>query len=108
VDAPSALAIGWPAEPKIGSAQPSRTDTGLLCGAAVVGVGFALPPGAAEAMATDASLANTPEGLIEDVRWDRPLDIGMATIGVAIGAADGSAGGIAAVASVTRVDRKGG
>jgi hypothetical protein len=36
------------------------------------------------------------------------LDIGMATIGVAVVADDGSAGGIAAAASVAGVDRKGG
>jgi hypothetical protein len=42
---------------------------GILCGAAVVGVGLALPPGVAEAMPIDARLANTPDGLIEDVQW---------------------------------------
>jgi hypothetical protein len=42
---------------------------GILCGAAVVGVGLALPPGVAEAMPIDAGLANTPDGLIEDVQW---------------------------------------
>jgi hypothetical protein len=42
---------------------------GILRGAAVVGVGLALPFGAAEAMPVDASLANAPEGLIEDVQW---------------------------------------
>jgi hypothetical protein len=45
---------------------------GILCGAAVVGAGLALPPGAAEAMPIDASLANTLEGLIEDVQWGPP------------------------------------
>jgi hypothetical protein len=45
---------------------------GILCGAAVVGVGLALPSGAAEAMPVDASLANAPEGLIEDVQWGPP------------------------------------
>jgi hypothetical protein len=33
---------------------------GILCGAAVVGVGFALAPSGAEAMPIDASLANAP------------------------------------------------
>ena len=42
---------------------------GILCGAAVVGVGLALPPGVAEAMPIDAGFANTPDGLIEDVQW---------------------------------------
>jgi hypothetical protein len=42
---------------------------GILCGAAVVGVGLALPPGVAEAMPIDAGLANTPDGLIDDVQW---------------------------------------
>ena len=42
---------------------------GILCGAAVVGVGLTLPPGAAEAMPTDAGLANAPGGLIEDAQW---------------------------------------
>jgi hypothetical protein len=42
---------------------------GILCGAALVGVGLALPLGAAEAMPIDASLANGPEGLIEEVQW---------------------------------------
>jgi hypothetical protein len=37
-----------------------------------------------------------------------PLDIGMAIIGMAVGAADGSAGGIAAAASAAGVDGKGG
>jgi hypothetical protein len=37
-----------------------------------------------------------------------PLDIGMAIIGVAVAAADGSAGGIAAAASAAGVDGKGG
>jgi hypothetical protein len=35
---------------------------GILCGAAVVGVGLALPLGAAEAMPVDASPVNAPEG----------------------------------------------
>ncbi|HEY6736028.1 MAG TPA: hypothetical protein VI256_19910 [Roseiarcus sp.] len=42
---------------------------GILCGAAVVGVGLALPLGAAEAMPVDASLVNAPEGLIADAQW---------------------------------------
>ena len=41
---------------------------GILCGAAVVGVGLALPFGAAEAMPVDASV-NAPEGLIADAQW---------------------------------------
>ena len=45
---------------------------GILCGAAVVGVGLALPPGAPEAMPIDASLAKTAEGSIEDVQWGPP------------------------------------
>jgi hypothetical protein len=45
---------------------------GILCGAAVVGVGLALPLGAAEAMPIDASLANAPDRLIEDVQWGPP------------------------------------
>ena len=35
---------------------------GVLCGAAVVGVGLALPLSAAEAMPVDGSLVNVPEG----------------------------------------------
>jgi hypothetical protein len=42
---------------------------GILCGAAVAGVGHALPPGAAEAMPIDGGLADLPDGLIEDVQW---------------------------------------
>ena len=42
---------------------------GILCGAAVVGVGFTLPPNVAEAMPIDAGLANAPGGLIEDAQW---------------------------------------
>ena len=42
---------------------------GILCSAAVVGVGLELPLGAAEAMPMDAGLANAPDGLIEDVQW---------------------------------------
>jgi hypothetical protein len=42
---------------------------GILCGAAVVGVGLALPLGAAEAMPVDGSLVNAPEGLIADAQW---------------------------------------
>ena len=45
---------------------------GILCGAAVVGVGFALAPSGAEAMPIDASLANAPDALIEDVQWRPP------------------------------------
>jgi hypothetical protein len=41
----------------------------ILRGAAVVGVGLALPPGAAEAMPIDASPAEARDGLIEDVQW---------------------------------------
>jgi hypothetical protein len=73
-----------------------------------VGAGFALRPGAPEAMPIDAGLAKAAEGSIEDVQWGHLLDIGMATIGVAVVADDGSAGGIAAVASVAGVDRKAG
>jgi hypothetical protein len=36
---------------------------------------------------------------------DHPLDIGTAIIGMAVGAHDGSAGGIAAAAFVAGVDR---
>jgi hypothetical protein len=36
---------------------------GILCGAAVVGVGLALPPGAAEAMPIDASLGKCLGGV---------------------------------------------
>jgi hypothetical protein len=42
---------------------------GILCGAAVVGVGFTLPPNVAEAMPIDAGFANEPGGLIEDAQW---------------------------------------
>ena len=45
---------------------------GILCGAAVVGVGFALRPGAPEAMPIDAGLAKAAEGSIEDVQWGPP------------------------------------
>jgi|HubBroStandDraft_6_1064221.scaffolds.fasta_scaffold634730_1 hypothetical protein len=79
---------------------------GILCSAAVVGVGLALPLGAAEAMPIDAGLANAADGLIEDVQWGHPLGIGMAIIGAAVGAGDGCAGGIAGVASVAGVDRR--
>jgi hypothetical protein len=45
---------------------------GILCGAAVVGVGFALAPSETEAMPIDATLANGPDRLIEDVQWGPP------------------------------------
>jgi hypothetical protein len=45
---------------------------GILCGAAVVGVGLALPLGAAEAMPVDASLVNAPEGAVTRTKfWPR-------------------------------------
>ena len=59
--APFSLAIGC------------RTANSMLgeCGAAVVGVELLVPTGAAEALPIDASLANAPEALIEDVQWKR-------------------------------------
>jgi hypothetical protein len=45
---------------------------GILCGAATVGVGLALPPSAVEAMPIDTSLANPPEGVIEEIQWGAP------------------------------------
>jgi hypothetical protein len=41
---------------------------GILCGAAVVSVGLALP-GAVQAMPIDAGLANVPKGLIANAQW---------------------------------------
>jgi hypothetical protein len=84
---------------------------GILCGAAVVGVGLTLPPGVAEAMPIDASLANAPDGLIEDAQWStqhwRHGSTWHGNIGIGVGAADGSAGGIADAAFVAGADGKG-
>jgi hypothetical protein len=55
--------------PEMGQLNRRSMMRGILCGAAVVGIGLALPSGEAEAMPVDASLADAPDGLIEDVQW---------------------------------------
>lgn len=45
---------------------------GILCGAAVVGVVACFHRAQRKRLPVDASLANAPEELIEDVQWGRP------------------------------------
>ena len=77
--APVTIALGWRRtgnslgeRPEMDQLNRRAMVRGILCGAAVAGVGLALPPGAAEAMPIDASLANGPDRLIEDVQWGPP------------------------------------
>jgi hypothetical protein len=102
----------WAVAPRVQCRENAEMDQfnrrammrGILCGAAVVGVGLALPPVVAEAMPIDAGLANTPDGLIEDVQWHGNNWNGNNWTGVA--GADGSAGGIVDAVSAAGVNRK--